>query len=110
MKIKELYKELGFELLTTCPDTEVVIAYTSDLLSDVMGNAPDESALITIQAHKNTIAVASLAGINAIIICNNRKAPDEMIEAANNENIAILKTPLSQFEASIKVAKTLGIY
>lgn len=109
MKIQKLNEELGFELLTKCPDSEIITAYTSDLLSDVMGNAPDDSVLITIQAHKNTIAVASLAGINAIIICNNRKAPEDMLPAAEKENIAILKTSLNQFEASLAVARALGI-
>lgn len=109
MKILELNSKLGFELLTKCSEGEILTAYTSDLLSDVMGNAPDDSVLITIQAHKNTIAVASLASINAIILCNNRKPPEDMLPAAENENIAILKTELNQFEASLAVARALDI-
>ena len=108
MKIKELNDILNFKLLTACPDAEILSAYTSDLLSDVMGNAPDDSILITIQAHKNTIAVASLAGINAIVLCNNRKAPEDMLPAAEKEEIAVLTTPLNQFEASIAVGKALA--
>ncbi len=109
MKVKELPEILNFELLSTCPDSDIVTAYTSDLLSDVMGNAPDDSALITIQAHKNTVAVASLAGINAIILCNNRKAPDDMLPAAEKEDIAILSTRLNQFEASLAVGRALDL-
>ena len=51
-------------------EEEILDAYTSDLLSDVMGNSPEDSVLITIQAHKNTVAVASLANINVLLICN----------------------------------------
>ena len=109
MKIKELNDKLNFELLSKCPDSEIVTAYTSDLLSDVMGNAPDDSILITIQAHKNTVAVASLAGINAVVLCNNRNAPEDMIPAAEKEDIAILKTGLNQFEASLAVARALEL-
>ena len=109
MKIKELNEILGFELLTKCPEGEILTAYTSDLLSDVMGNAPDDSVLITIQAHKNSVAVASLAGINAIVLCNNRKAPEDMLPAAENEGIAIFKTDLNQFQASLAVARALNI-
>lgn len=108
MTTKELHEALNFELLTNCPDTEITTAYTSDLLSDVMGNAPEDSVLITIQAHKNTIAVASLAGINAIILCNNRKAPEDMIPAAEKENITVMRTELNQFETSLAVSKALG--
>ncbi len=83
-------------------------AYTGDLLSDVMGNAPDQSVLITIQAHKNTVAVASLAGIQAIVICNNRSVPSDMAQAAKDEDIAIFTTKETQFSASCAIAIALG--
>ncbi len=83
-------------------------AYTGDLLSDVMGNAPAESVLITIQAHKNTVAVASLAGIRALVICNNRSIPSDMLQAAKDEEIAIFTTAATQFEASCRIAAALG--
>jgi len=87
--------------------TEITSGYTSDLLSDVMGNALENCALITIQGHKNTVAVASLIGIGAIILCNGRTAPEEMIEAAKEHDIAIYTTEDTQFTASWKLAKLL---
>ncbi len=87
---------------------EIQDAYTGDLLSDVMGNAPAESVLITIQAHKNTVAVASLAGIRALVICNNRSIPSDMLQAAKDEGIAIFTTAETQFEASCRIAAALG--
>ena len=81
-------------------DREIAGAYTSDLLSDAMGRAVPEGVLITIQAHKNTVAVASLKDLCAIIICGNRPVPDDMIAAARDEGIGIFVTPFSQFEAS----------
>lgn len=88
-------------------DNEVSDGFTSDLLSDVMGNAPEDSVFITIQAHKNTVAVASLAGISAIIICSGRSVPDDMAEAAREEEIAIFTTKDNQFTASWKVKELL---
>lgn len=84
------------------PDTdrEVAGAYTSDLLSDAMANAPENGVLVTIQAHKNTVAVATLRDLAAIVICNNRPIPDDMIEAARSEGIAILQTAEDQFAVS----------
>ena len=75
-------------------------AYTSDLLSDVMGNSPDEAVLITIQAHKNTVAVAVLKDSPAIIICNNRSVPEDMIQSAKDENIAVFVSRENQFTVS----------
>lgn len=86
-------------------DAEVLDGYTSDLLSDVMAHAKDGSVLITIQAHKNTVAVCSLAGVVAILICNNRPAADDMLEAAANEGIAVFRTSANQFQTSALISQ-----
>ncbi|MCE5257052.1 MAG: hypothetical protein LLF89_09445 [Spirochaetaceae bacterium] len=79
---------------------EISGGYTSDLLSDVMAHAQSGQALITIQAHKNTVAVASLVGLPAIIVCNGRELPDDMVQSAREEGIAIFRTGLDQYEVS----------
>lgn len=110
MKVSSISQALQYqELFLAEKNQEIEDAYTSDLLSDVMGNAPESSVLITIQAHKNSVAVATLAGICAIILCNGRKAPEEMIEAAKNEEISIFSTGDNQFTASWKVAQLLDL-
>ena len=99
MKLGEMAEKLNLRaLFEPYTDQEVRTAYAGDLLSDVLGNAPDKSVLITIQAHKNTLAVASVKNSPAIIICNNRPAPADMIEAAKNENIALFVSDKNQFE------------
>jgi hypothetical protein len=101
MKISELASLFGFEaVLQAEGDASIVDAYASDLLSDVMAKATEGSALITIQAHKNTVAVASLIGIRVVIVCNARPVPDDMIEAARAESVSIYRTPKTQFEVS----------
>lgn len=102
MKVSDI-QSLGYKATTKVTDKKIINAYSGDLLSDVMGNAPDESVLITIQAHKNTIAVATLAGIEAIIVCNGRQIPEDMIEAAEKEEITIFSTKDNQFNAAIKL-------
>lgn len=90
-------------------DGEVSAAFTSDLLSDVMGNAPEESVLITIQAHMTTVAVAANADIRAILVCSGRAVPGDMAEAAEKQGIAVWRTPLDQFHASVAVARAMGL-
>ena len=90
-------------------DGEIETAYTSDLLSDVMAHAHDADLLITIQAHNNTIAVASLAGIKGIVICNDRPVSGDMLASAAKENIAIFRTSKNQFQTSWEIAKALGL-
>jgi hypothetical protein len=104
MKVTELAAKLNYEILTKdFNDNEVKEGYTSDLLSDVMGNAPEESILITIQAHKNTLAVASQLDFSAVLICNNRTVSEDMLTTAEKLKIPVLKTRDSQFVSSYKV-------
>ncbi|MDR0496001.1 MAG: hypothetical protein LBH42_00135 [Treponema sp.] len=104
MTTSETAATLGAEILhEEFDDFDLTGAYTSDLLSDVMANAKDGGALITIQAHKNTVAVATLVNISVIIICNSRPIPDDMIAAAKEERIAILLSKENQFKVSGKL-------
>ncbi|MBO4387966.1 MAG: iron-sulfur binding hydrogenase [Spirochaetales bacterium] len=109
MKAGEIGKLEGYKLVVAGdPDAEITNAYTGDLLSDVMGHAPDQSVLITIQAHKNTIAVCSLAGAVAVVICNDREVPEDMRQSAASEGVSIFATKDDQFTASVKVASLMG--
>jgi hypothetical protein len=109
MKISKL-TELGFTCLQDkFEDIDLAGGYTSDLLSDVMANLKEGQALITIQAHKNTIAVASLSGAAAVVFCHGRSAAQDVIDAAAEEGIALFSTPDNQFEATVKLATALRV-
>jgi len=104
MKISEVAAALNAEICQSeFQDVEVSGAYTSDLLSDVMANAKDGGALVTIQAHRNTVAVAALVNITVIVICNSRPLPDDMLDAAKDESIAVIRTKENQFTVSGKL-------
>ena len=108
MKLNRLVEIPGTECLLPAPaDPEVFAAFTSDLLSDVMAHAAENSVLITIQAHVNTVAVASLVGIRAILACSSRPVPADMLAAARQEKIALFRTKLNQFDASVAVHRLL---
>lgn len=96
----------GLEQLQAA-DREITGGYTSDLLSDVMAHLKEGDALITIQAHKNTIAVASLTGAPAVIFCHGRRPDDATLTAAQNENIAVFVSSLSQYETTLRLAESL---
>ncbi|KMQ50278.1 DRTGG domain-containing protein [Chitinispirillum alkaliphilum] len=109
MTPEQLQSQLDLESIQPAHRAQTVsTGYTSDLLSDVMANAQEDSVLITIQAHVNTIAVASLAGIPAIIVCNSRPVPEDMIEAAQKENIAIYRSQENQYTVSHRVYQALN--
>ena len=105
MTFEELTAKVNGTVVVDNPGAEINFAYSGDLLSDVMGHCGDESVLITIQNHLNTIAVCSLDGIEAIAICHNRPVPDDMKAAAEREGVGIVTTPLPQFAAAIALAE-----
>ncbi len=104
MTVSEIAEKVDGKVAVDKPGAKVNYAYASDLLSDVMGHCGDESVLVTIQNHLNTIAVCTLAGIEVIVICHNRPVPDDMAEAAAREEVAIITTPLSQYAASVALS------
>ena len=104
MNIGELADKLGLEVMQgKFEDSEILGGYTSDLLSDVMAHSSAGGVLITIQAHKNTVAVAVLAGLTAVIIANNRPVQGDMISAAEEEGIALFRSGENQFGLSGKL-------
>ena len=109
MKGQDFAQTLQYEEVLSGDGDDIVAAYTSDLLSDVMGNAPADSVLITIQAHKNTVAVAELTGVKAIILCNSRTPDQGMIDAASEAEIGIYVSKDDQFTVSCSVGKLLGV-
>jgi len=79
---------------------EVRGGYCSDLLSDVMANAQDGDAWITMQRHVNTVAVAQLKNLAAIVIVNGRVPEADMAARAAEHGVAVVTTPLPAFDAA----------
>lgn len=72
--------------------------YASDLLSNVMGQAAAGHIWVTMQGHQNIAAVASLAGLAAVIIAGDVEPAPETLQKADSEGIVILTTSLPVFE------------
>ena len=79
---------------------EVSGGYASDLLSDVMANAQDADAWVTMQRHVNTVAVAQLKNLAAIVIVNGRQPESDMAARAAEHDVAVVSTPLAAFDVA----------
>lgn len=77
---------------------EVLGGYSSDLLSDVIGNSRKGDIWVTVQRHVNTVAVAQLNELAAIVLVNGRKPEPETIARAEEQGIPIISTPLQAFD------------
>jgi len=94
MNVSEMVQQLNLKVFTNASKlgTEITGGYVSDLLSDVMGNATQGEVWITLQTHKNTVAIASLKELAAIILVKGFEPSPEALEHAINEGIPILGT------------------
>jgi serine kinase of HPr protein (carbohydrate metabolism regulator) len=110
MKVSEIIAALDLSLIVGKQglENEVTGAYTSDLLSDVMGNIQDGNVWITLQTHKNVLAIASLRDASAIILVKGLKPDADMLDKAQEEGIPILSTQMQAFEISGKLYQLLN--
>lgn len=110
MTVKELLGTLDLEPLTedTNLEGQIDAGYVSDLLSDVIANAPENSVWVTVQRHINILGVAKLKNIVAIVTPRSLSVEAGVIDKAKTEGIALLRSDLSAFELTGKLYALLS--
>ena len=108
MTVSELSKKSGFRALAMPdPEREITGVYVGDLLSWVMGRANEGDLWLTIMTNVNVIAVATLAGAAAVLLCEDCKPDAELIALANEKGINLLLTDRRIYEACLAVGELL---
>lgn len=109
MTVQEMAQTLRLKILAGEEGLEKVIkgGYTSDLLSDVMGYADEGYVWITLQTHKNVMAIASLKELAAVVLVKGFEPDEETVELAKQEHIPILSTTEQAFEFSGRLYRLL---
>ncbi|MCX6054646.1 MAG: hypothetical protein NTZ74_07010 [Chloroflexi bacterium] len=100
MNVKEIMEHLDLNVFTSAIDFSKITpscAYASDLLSCVMAGAHHQSIWITLQAHSNIVAVATLLELSAIIITEGATPDLATITKANEEGVTLLGTNKTTF-------------
>jgi predicted transcriptional regulator len=110
MQVNDIVKSLNLKVFSGDAglNNEVEGGYASDLLSDVMGHAEAGSVWITLQSHKNVMAIASLKELSAIILVKGIDPEYDTAFQSNQEGIPILGTNLGSFEIAGKLYRLLN--
>ncbi|MFA7408656.1 MAG: DRTGG domain-containing protein [Bacteroidales bacterium] len=110
MTLRNLIAELDLRVFAEGRDLDRKIAggYASDLLSDVMGHAQQDTLWITLQNHLNVVAVASLKDLAGIILVHGQNPAPEVLQKAVEEGIALLGTPDPTFETCARISLILS--
>ncbi|ASB49730.1 serine kinase [Alkalitalea saponilacus] len=105
MKVRDMVQKLGLKVFSgeSGLENEIAGGYVSDLLSDVMGNADENFVWMTLQTHKNIMAVASLKELAAIIIVKGLEPDGDTIAHSNEEKVPLLGTDMETFEIAGKL-------
>ena len=109
MTVSDLVNKLGMNVLGGSKglSREILGGYTSDLLSDVMGHADAGEVWITLQTHKNVMAIASLKELAAIVLVKGCQPEADMLAQSEIENIPVLSVEDSAFNISGKIYNAL---
>ena len=102
MNIEKLAKLIEGEIVAGgMVEYEITHAFTSDLMSDVLTvNNQENIVLLTGLANVQTIRTAEMANLSFIVLTRGKKATADMIEIANDNDIAIIESKFSAFRAS----------
>lgn len=105
MTVQQLVDKLNLTVFSGKKGLQRTITggYVSDLLSDVMGYANEGDIWVTLQSHKNVMAIASLKDISAVILVKGILPENDTIIQSNEEEIPVLGTFDQCFEISGKL-------
>ena len=108
MTVKDLVNSLELEVLSMpCEEKEIEGAYAGDLLSWVMSRAEENNVWATIMTNINVVAVASLVGISATVICEDCDVSDEIVNTAKEKSVNLLRTKLPIYEFCLQLSKLI---
>ena len=101
MILQDVIEHLQLRVLTSSTNfshVHVYQGYVSDMLSCVVAGAPNGCVWVTLLAHSNIVAVATLLEIPAIIITEGAQPDETTLAQANEKEIALLSTLSPSFE------------
>lgn len=104
MKLTNIIEKLNATAINVGdPDREISGGYAGDFLSFVMGKAPEDCAWFTVMSNVNVAAVALLAEVGVVVLCEGVHAEEALLERVRKENFNLIETPLDIYSAIVKL-------
>lgn len=111
MTVQELKEKLNLKILVGNEKSlahETEGCYCGDLLSWVMSRAQENDIWLTVMGNRNSIAVASLANVACIILCEDAALDDDARERAEQQGIAVLTTDKNSYRTAVDISLLIG--
>lgn len=109
MNIEDVVRVLEGEVLTGEYDKSKAVkgCYVCDLLSLAMSKVVAGDAWVTVQANINIAAIAVLTEAACVIVAEGMNVEEAVVNKAKSEEVVIINTKKSAFEAAIEIGKLL---
>jgi len=108
MNLRELSQKIGLIQVDTAignRDKEVLGCYIGDLLSNVMAHAKEGDLWLTVQTHRNVVAVAVLLNLAAIVFVEGHLPQADTVERAHVEGVPLFSWPGSAYQLARELAR-----
>lgn len=90
------------------PDRPIGHVVASDLMSDVLVADYEDFILVTSLTSEQTVRTADIVGARGVLLVNDKLPQPAMKVLAAQQDLTVLSTPLSMFEACVALGKLLG--
>lgn len=81
----------------------------SDLMSDVLVADFDDVIIVTSLASEQTVRTADIVGARGVLLVNDKLPQPAMKVLAEQQDLTLLSTPLSMFEACVALGRLLAL-
>jgi hypothetical protein len=100
LTLKDVVRDLHLSVhgSTEALERGVSGGYVGDVLSDVLAHGKAGSLWVTMQTHKNIVAVAVLKDLAGIIVVQGRQPSPEAIKKAGEERVVLMVSEAPAFE------------
>lgn len=107
----EFANKYGMKVVTAGCGNERQIegVYCGDLLSMVMGRAKENDVFVTVMANVNTVAVAVLADVACILLCEGVHFDEMSTARAEQQEVCVIESDEPAFSIALKLGKELGL-
>ena len=103
MNLTQIIKEINCQVITGSLDNSrnYTKAFSSDLMSDALAFIKDDhTLLVTGLCNQQVIRTAEMIDLKLIIFVRGKKPTKDVIELAEKNDIVLLSTNISMFDAS----------
>lgn len=103
MTVNELVTLLDAKVYNIEDDRQVTCGYAGDFLSAVMGKAPTDCAWFTIMNNVNVCAVATLADVSVVVLCEGVEPDEPLLAKVKMQGVNLIAIGEDVYHAVKKV-------